>query len=241
MAWFETWFDSPYYPLLYKHRDSAEAEQLVSQITNQFPVTRFPRVLDAACGKGRHALSLAKKGYAVDAFDLAPTSIAAAQNLVNDEVNLTFKVHNILDAYAFDQFDLVTNLFTSFGYFETEIDDMRALRAMHDALKPGGFLIQDFLNTHFVEADEAWKLQSIDGVAFETKKEIENNKVVKSIKVLDNGALFDFKETVSLFKLQDFERMYKAVGFKIEHVFGDYYFNQFNPDISPRLIMIASK
>jgi len=241
MAWFETWFDSPYYPVLYKHRDSAEAEKLVNQIVKQFPVAEFPNVLDAACGKGRHALNLAQKGYKVEAFDLAPTSIAEAQGLVNESVDLIFKVHNILDTFAFDKFDLVTNLFTSFGYFETEIDDMRALRALHDSLNSGGYLIQDFLNTNLVEEDEDWKLQTIDGIVFETKKEIENNKVVKSIKVLDKGETYNFKESVSLFKLQDFERMYKAVGFKIKHVFGDYDFNEFDPHTSPRLIMIAAK
>ncbi len=241
MAWFETWFDSPYYHLLYKHRDEQEAALLVENIAKQFLAEKYPHLLDAACGKGRHALKLAEAGYQVEAFDLSKNSIEEAQKLVSDNLSLIFSVHNILDTYKHKSFDIVSNLFTSFGYFETEIDDMRAMTSLKNALKPeNGVIIQDFLNANLVKENDVWQEQIIENVQFKTLKEVENQKVIKHIKIIDGDNKYQFKESVSLFKLSDFECIYKAAGLKIVNIYGDYHFNSFNTESSPRLIIIST-
>jgi len=239
MSWYKNWFDTEYYHSLYQHRDESEAEQLVQQIANTFPSADFPSLCDAACGKGRHAKSFADKGFKVDAFDLSANSIAEAKKLVAP--HLHFFEHDITQNFGVDKYHIITNLFTSFGYFDMELFDLKSLSAINDALKFDGVFVQDYLNANLVQADDRWQTKKLDGYTFRTKKIIEDNKVKKNIEVVDNGVKHEYQEQVSLFKLRDFEQMYKTTQFEILNVYGDYNFNNFVPDESPRLIIVSKK
>ena len=137
MAWYQNWFDTDYYHSLYQHRDESEAEQLVQKISDSFPAAKYPFLCDAACGKGRHAKSFADKGFKVDAFDLSANSIAEAKKF--EAPNLHFFEHDITQDFGFEKYDIITNLFTSFGYFDLGILDLKSLSSIHDALKHEGF------------------------------------------------------------------------------------------------------
>ena len=239
MAWYENWFDTKYYHSLYQHRDESEAERLVQKISEEFPSNKFNKLCDAACGKGRHAKSFSEKGYDVEAFDLSANSIAEAKQMESDK--LRFFEHDITQHFGNEKYDIITNLFTSFGYFDIELFDLKALYAIYDALNNDGVFIQDYLNANLVQADDRWQKKEIDGYRFTTKKVIEDNKVKKKIEVKDGDQKFEFQEQVSLFRLQDFEQMYKTTEFELLHVYGDYNFNSFVPDESPRLIMVSKK
>lgn len=239
MAWFENWFDTQYYHSLYQHRDETEAERLVQKISEVFPPHKFPKLCDAACGKGRHAKSFHDKGYQVDAFDLSANSIAAAKKM--ETSGLHFFEHDITQSFGVEKYDLITNLFTSFGYFDIDLFDLKALYAINDALSNEGVFVQDYLNANLVKTDEKWQKKELDGYTFLTKKVIEDNKVKKKIEVKDGEKKFEFQEQVSLFKLADFEQMYKTAQFELISVYGDYNFNSFVAVESPRLIMVSKK
>lgn len=239
MSWFENWFDTSYYHTLYQHRDEVEADRLVSQISTHFPPNKFPNLCDAACGKGRHAKSFADKGFMVDGFDLSENSINMAKELETE--TLHFSVHDITQDFANQKYNIVTNLFTSFGYFEVDLFDLQALSAINRSLKPGGIFVQDYLNAQLVVGDQKEQEKELDGIIFRTKKYIKGDKVIKDIAVIDGITERQFQEKVALFKLSDFERMYKATQFELLEVYGSYNFDKFVPESSPRLIMVSRK
>jgi len=146
--WFTSWFDSPYYHVLYKDRDYEEAGTFIKKLTSFLDLKNNATVLDLACGKGRHSKHLATLGYNVTGVDLSPNSIKAAKAF--ETKNLKFEIHDMCIAYS-GKFDAIFNLFTSFGYFEAEIDNLRTIKAIKDSLKPNGFGIIDFLNVEFLK------------------------------------------------------------------------------------------
>ena len=125
MTWFANWFDSPYYHLLYKNRDEEEAEHFIDNLIAQLQLKKGSRIIDIACGKGRHATYFHKKGMYVVGVDLSANSIAKAKE--NEKENLQFAVHDMREIFKKNYFDIATNLFTSFGYFDNNEDEQEAI------------------------------------------------------------------------------------------------------------------
>ena len=121
MSWFAHWFDSPYYHLLYKNRDNEEAQVFINKLVSHFKIPKKSKILDIACGKGRHATYFNKKGMDVMGVDLSHNSINSAKKAEN--ATLKFAVHDMRKVFQKNRFDIVTNLFTSFGYFEKDEEE----------------------------------------------------------------------------------------------------------------------
>ena len=136
--------------------------------------------------------------------------------------------------------DGVVNLFTSFGYFEDDAENERALAAMTTALRPGGWFVQDFLNAPVV-ADSlgASEHETEEGHAIHQDRWIEDGRVNKKITVHHDGQTDTFQESVRLFTLEDFKEMYERVGLELVELFGDYDGSDYEPDESPRLLLHA--
>ena len=126
--WFAGWFDSPYYHLLYRHRDHEEAAAFIDALMQALQPKPDDHILDLACGAGRHSNYLANKGYTVTGLDLSKESIARAKANAADNVSFGVADMRQLDAKA--EYDLVLNLFTSFGYFEDFDDNLRVLKGV---------------------------------------------------------------------------------------------------------------
>ena len=153
MAWFETWFDTPYYHILYKDRDFAEAENFITLLINYLNIPKDSKIIDLACGKGRHSVFLNQLGYEVLGLDLSKESISHNKKFENS--GLKFAVHDmrneIYPQISSEKADAVFNLFTSFGYFEKEEDDKKIFQSISNILDDGGFFVLDFLNAKWVE------------------------------------------------------------------------------------------
>ena len=134
IQWFETWFNTPYYHLLYNNRNECEAEDFITTLLKYLHPDTMAKILDVGCGKGRHSHYLAKLGYETTGIDLAAHSIEEAKK--EPMPNLNFEVWDMRKVYKPSYFDIVVNLFSSFGYFDQESDDMAAIQAMADDLKP---------------------------------------------------------------------------------------------------------
>lgn len=143
-TWFTSWFDTPFYHILYKDRDDSEAHAFMDTLTNYLNIPENGTVLDLACGKGRHARYLNKIGYDVTGVDLSENSIAFAKEFENHRLH--FDVHNMCEPYH-KQFDAVFNLFTSFGYFEDDADNLKTITAIKTELNEFGFGVIDFMNS----------------------------------------------------------------------------------------------
>ena len=240
-AWFESWFDSPYYHLLYGDRDEKEADAFIGRLVEFLHPAPGARALDLACGKGRHAIALHRHGLDVTGIDLSPKSIEAAKQLETD--GLSFSVHDMRHTLTVNYFDLVFNLFTSFGYFTSEHDNDSVMKAVRSALKRNGRFVIDFFNAELVAAQVTKEPSCVvekGGIAFCWEKKIEEGRVVKTITFTDKGRPFEFTERVQLLTLDDFRRLLGPY-FSIENTFGDYNLGTFDPRKSPRLILIARK
>ena len=240
-AWFTTWFGSPYYELLYKERDRQEADMFIKNIIDFLQPSPSCIMLDIACGKGRHALSLNKMGYRVTGFDLSEANIKAAKKYQNE--SLDFCIHDMRKPFMVNYYDIIFNLFTSFGYFENDRENRAVLENIYNALNPQGIFVLDFVNMdktlQCLLADDR---RIIDGVEFHISRSITRHGFLeKQIFVEDGPLRYNYEERVKIFKQADLKNYVAACGFEIKNIFGDYSLNDFNPAVSDRLILIAKK
>jgi len=234
--WYSSWFDTPFYHILYKHRDDKEAQTFMENLTSYLNFPKNSSILDLACGKGRHAVYLNSIGYDVTGIDLSEKSISFAKQFEND--TLHFEVHDMRKAYP-KQFNAVFNLFTSFGFFDDDKDDLNTIKAIKANLKKDGVGVIDFLNADFILNNLVKEnTKTIDGIDFYLKRYVENGFIVKDISFKTDGKPYHYKELVKALTLNDFEKMFAEANIQLLDVFGDYKLNKFNKHSSERLIMI---
>jgi SAM-dependent methyltransferase len=240
MSWFIDWFNSPYYHLLYKHRDHLEASQFIDNLLLNLRPDKSHRFLDLACGNGRHANYIASKNFHIIGVDLSPENILSAQkNKINDA---TFFVHDMRNYFRSNYFDYVLNLFTSFAYFDSEHDEIRAMKMAANALKKNGTLIIDFFNAELLTNCIIPSEEKIIGkVKFTISKKIENGYILKNITIDDDGEKIVFNEKVRLLNQKAFENLFEKSGLSLVQTFGNYQMQAYNPQTSERLILKAIK
>lgn len=238
--WFSSWFDTPYYHILYRNRDYSEAALFIDNILDFLQLKSEADCWDLCCGKGRHSVYLNKKGYKVVGTDLSEQSILEASKSANDL--LEFYQHDMRKLFRTNYFDAVFNLFTSFGYFEKRQDDLNVFKAVEKSLKPKGLFVFDFLNAECVKNTlVANATQTIDGITFNITKRIEGITCIKNIDFRHNGQDFHFEERVKLFDKTYFEDLAKECNLSILNTFGNYSLETFDLHSSPRLILVLQK
>jgi cyclopropane fatty-acyl-phospholipid synthase-like methyltransferase len=237
--WFESWFDTRYYHLLYRNRDEREAVDFLDKLFGHVALSKGAEVLDLACGKGRHAVYMAKKGLNVTGYDLSPSNISEADRLAH--AHLHFYIRDMRDDLGKEKFDAVFNLFTGFGYFESDEENFSVFKRIYEALKPGGLFIFDYLNAECSHLFTEQNLrQNIEGIEFITSKIRRGKKVIKEIEVTDVGKKFHFREEVTLYKAPEIEAALIRLGFQDLQKFGDYTLGVYTAQ-SPRLVIICRK
>jgi SAM-dependent methyltransferase len=234
--WFASWFDSPYYHILYKDRNYREAQVFMDNLTHYLNLPEKAKVLDLACGKGRHSIYLNQLGFEVIGADLSENSIVEANKNANE--HLHFQVHDMREPFE-DKFDAIFNLFTSFGYFENDEDNSKTLIAIKDSLTEYGFAVIDFMNVNQVIANLVpEETKTVDGIDFYIKRYVLDNHIYKEIDFEDKGERFHFTEKVKALTLDDFQEMMTDAGIYLLDTFGDYKLKKFLKNTSERLIMI---
>ena len=241
MAWFETWFDTPYYHILYKDRDFAEAENFISLLVKDLQLSENSSIIDLACGKGRHSVFLNQLGYKVLGVDLSKESIFHNKKFENSD--LKFEIHDMRNPLfpnvSKEKVDAVFNLFTSFGYFESESDDKKVFASVRDVLKKGGYFVLDFLNEQWVKNTLVEDYHNVkEGIDFHIKKKIENQHIIKDIYFKDKGKDFHFFEKVKLHTLEEIGKYGEEFGFERVKIYGDYNLGVFDEQHSPRCINV---
>ncbi len=237
--WFETWFDTPYYHLLYSNRDEQEARRFLDHLSEHISLQKDAKVLDLACGKGRHAIYLAEKGLDVTGYDLSPSNIREANKSAHE--HLRFEIRDMREDLSRGNFEAIFNLFTGFGYFDSDEENFSVFGRVYEALKPGGLFIFDYLNSEYVKhlPKEPHNFE-IEGITFSTRKIITGKKVIKEIDVSDGPNKYHFKEEVTLYSPDEIEAALRGMGFHILSRFGDYDLGPYN-ELSSRLIIICRK
>ena len=240
--WFKQWFDSMYYHNLYANRDDNEAAGFIDELVHELQPASNATMLDLGCGRGRHAKHLAQKGFIVVGLDIAFSSIREARQ--HETPQLQFCCHDMRRPFGTNCFDYIFNCFTSFGYFNTLAENDAVVQNMARALTPGGTVVIDYLNVAVAEKKLVPKEQKeVDGIVYNITRWDNDDYFFKRIDITDKQwqQTFDYTEQVAKFRLADFDCLFKHNGLQLEGVYGDYALNNYNAEISPRLIMTAKK
>jgi SAM-dependent methyltransferase len=238
--WFAEWFDSPYYHILYKNHDEDEAQRALGNLLSALHLPLDSRILDLACGKGRHSRYLAERGFDVTGLDISWASISHARQFEDEKLH--FYQHDMRLPFRINYFDAVLNMFTSFGYFERDADHLRTLTQVARGLKPGGLLLLDYFNSEWVRQTAIPSEEKVvDGIVFHLKKDIRDGHVYKNVAFEHKGKHYDFEERVRLFMLADFEQLFARTGLHLKKTYGDYDLQPYETNTSKRLILVGEK
>lgn len=245
MSWYEDWFDSPLYEFLYASRNEKEANKLADLIEQYFPHKKFRKIVDVGCGRGRHSISLAERGYHVTGLDLSPQAIEKAKKIAAERnlENVEFMVQDMREPLE-NRFDGAVNLFTTFGYFLDVDENRKVLKSISQMLKRDGRFLIDYMNAVKVEKELVpEEIGSHRGVNYHIKRYIRDGCVYKEIEF--SGERLDkprkYTERVQLFDREWLEDGLQQAGFSVKSEFGDYEGGAFNAEYSPRLIILADK
>ncbi len=237
--WFAEWFDTPYYHILYKSRDNHEARVFIKSLVGLLQLPEASSVLDLACGKGRHSITLNEFGYKVLGVDLSAQSIAHANQFSNS--SLSFAVQDMREPIQSKRFDAVFNLFTSFGYFSSKHENEKVCQAIAQMLNAGGKLVIDFMNSQKVIQNLVpSELKKVQDIEFDIKRIYSGTHIIKQISFQDKGQKFEFQEQVQAIDLSMFKELL-APYFTIDSVFGSFELNEYIASESDRLIIIATR
>ncbi|HMK27362.1 MAG TPA: class I SAM-dependent methyltransferase [Chitinophagaceae bacterium] len=241
-AWYKNWFNSPFYHKLYFDRDEQEADAFIKKLIAHLKPLPGSRMLDVACGKGRHSKTLASLGFEVIGIDISFDSIAFAKQFEKD--NLSFYVHDMRLPFWVNYFDHAFNFFTSFGYFKTRREHDDAIRTIAKSLKPAGLFVIDYLNVHYAEEHLVHnEVKQIGESRYDIHRWDDETHFYKKITVTDPSLSQPFENTerVAKFSLGEFTEMLAFQGLQVQEVFGDYNFSSYDIRKTPRLILVAGK
>ena len=216
--WFEEWFGEEYLDL-YPHRDDQDAERLVGLLRRILPWTPGWRVLDFGCGAGRHARALGAAGVRPVGLDLSMSLLRRAREITSAPL---IRADLRLPPIRPGSVDLAVNLFTSFGYFESDAEHASALAAMVGVVRRGGWFVLDFLNAelvrHSLVARESTQVGERQMVI--TRVVSPDGRYVSKTIAVDDGR--QFTERVRLFSADELSELLRRSGVTITARFGDY-------------------
>jgi SAM-dependent methyltransferase len=232
--WFEEWFGEDYLRL-YPHRDDADAERAVSLISRSVGLSPGWRVLDVACGAGRHARAFRQAGACCFGLDLSATLLRIARQ-VTDAPLIRADMRQL--PVRPGSMDLTVNLFTSFGYFDRDSEHSMALREMVSTVRQGGWFVIDFLNPEAVRRQLVpQESVELNGRSVQVRRSVsaDGRYVCKRIQAPQGR---EYVERVRLFEPAQMSEMVESAGVRIRRQFGDYDESSLSPQ-SPRTIIVG--
>lgn len=203
------------------------------------------RILDVCCGYGRHALELARRGYRhVVGVDLSRPLLAQARRTARAEgLRVDFRLADMRRLPFRGSFDVGLNLFTSFGYFQDEADDLAALRAMARALRPGGHLLMDLLNREWLVRQFQPRYQDETAVGIVENAltfDLETGRLRNVRRFQHEGRPRSLTVEFRVYTLAEIVRMLGAAGLRYDRAYGNFEGSPHGMD-SFRMILVAGK
>lgn len=241
--WFVDWFNTDEYLSVYKHRNEEDAECHIKFLLSQISLPLNASILDLACGSGRHSILLAKQGFNVTGVDLSDRLLfEAVKSARAENLNIKFIKSDIRDFHTEDKFDCILNLFTSFGYFETDEENFLVFEKAFNFLAKKGYFVLDYFNKNYIEKNLVmFSKEEKENYSITQERKIIDQRVVKRITIKRNGTEQTYFESVKLYGSNILILELKKIGFDIVNLFGDFFGNEFDENLSPRFIAICQK
>lgn len=227
------------YPLLYEHRDEASARAEVNTLFEQLGLSGDEGILDLCCGAGRHMEAVLGLGFDVVGADLSPELLALARarsGLENRLVRADIRSLPFADA----TFDVVLNIFTSFGYFEDDEQNAAAFGEMARLLDEGGWLVIDHINREALEKKLVPESsEERKGLFIRQKRRIEKDRAIKETEVTGRaGKVSRFRESVRLFTPGELVGLCVRHHLDCDRIIGSFAGEEFSAH-SARMIVVA--
>jgi SAM-dependent methyltransferase len=243
MNWWEKFFDE-YYPEVYANLEALTSRE-ADGVVRILGVKTGKSILDLCCGYGRHSLELARRGFKVTGYDLSSCflkrAIKTAESL---KLKVKFVQGDMREIPFKSKFDAVINMFTSFGYFQSERENLQVLKGVSKVLKPKGSFLLDIINREFilrnfqrrrwVQKKDFWMLEDSLFDPFTSRQETTRTLI------FENQPKKEYFFSLRLYTLTEIILSLKKAGFLTEQVFGDFELNEYSID-SPRMILLAKK
>ncbi|WKZ71021.1 MAG: class I SAM-dependent methyltransferase [Melioribacteraceae bacterium] len=241
--WYEDWFASDLYLDVYKHRNVEDAQKLLKLITNNLSVSKNDLILDAACGAGRYSNLLLKNGFNVIGFDLSLPLLKNAQKnskkIINE--NIFFR-GDIRSVQLKKKFGLILNVFTSFGYFDTDEENFMFINNSINFLNEHGYFVFDYINKkQLIQNLVPYSERNDEDFIIKETRRIYNERVIKDIEIHKENKKFNFTESVRLYSSDELIKVFQQSGYKVINVFGNYKGDQYNSENSERIILFLQK
>lgn len=244
--WYIDFFTKYYLPFLGHKKNPSKTKKEVGFICRALDLSKKAKILDLACGQGRHSVELARKGYQITGLDLNKNLLNLAKKSAKKKrVGLRLIQSDMRKIPSENEFDAVISMFTYFGYFKKERENLKVLREVFKVLKPGGLFLLDLMN-------KKWVLQEYLG---KTWQEIKKSYILEDRsfdrrrknylnKILIITAKKEIRKTFTLVRLYDsfeIKKKLEKIGFLVLKFYGDYNGNKFSPQKSPRMIILTKK
>ncbi len=241
--WYISGFGEHYLEL-YAHRNEREAELALSLLSLAGLEPGRGRVLDLACGGGRHLAGLGRRGFRAVGLDLSEALLKEARSRMRPGLALLRGDMRTLP-FRDGVFDGALSMFTSFGYFRDDVDNWRMPEELARVLLPGGWFLFDFLNRSSVERGltKSSRRESEHWTAQEDRR-IEADRVIKQVEIKPKnsaGQSFRYEESVRLFSPDELSEGLVRRGFRHEACWGDYRGAAFDEGSSPRFIQLLRR
>ena len=245
MNWFENEdFWRELYPYMFSAERISAAKEEVNHIEALTQCTRG-KVLDLCCGPGRHALEFALRGFEVTGVDRSAFLLQRAHERASDaKVRVEWVNEDMRDFVRSATFDLACSLFTSFGYFREEDDDLRVLRNLHQSLKPTGVLVIEVLGKERLA--RTWQsaicTELPDGSLVVQRPQLQDDccRVHADWTLIKDGHARSFTFEHAVYSGRELKDRLLNSGFEQVQLFGDLQGSPYNLDAA-RLVAIAHK
>ena len=241
MEWWKKYFSEDYLKL-YRH-DEGESSREVSAVVRMLQLQKGQKVLDLACGFGRHSVILAQNGMNVTGYDLSDSFLKKAGEIADSlMVGLELKQGDMREIPYVEEFDAVINMFTAFGFFDRE--ELQVLKGVHRALRPGGQFLMDVINREFALADvnhRRWTVENSSYLLEERFFDYFNSRLdLNNRLILHSGEVKEANYSIRLYTLTEMLDMFNKAGLVLTDVYGNFDGELYNAK-SPRMILVASK
>ncbi|HMB00623.1 MAG TPA: class I SAM-dependent methyltransferase [Spirochaetota bacterium] len=223
--WYRYWFNEKYL-MLYGHRNHSDALDQINLYLNTACPLKTDRILDLACGQGRHCNILHNKGYRVEGLDLSPALLSLARQKYP---HITFHQSDMRQIPG--RYNHILSLFTSFGYFKDK-ENEKVIKNIAASLLPGGIIWLDFFNSSYIKKNLVKKNQRVNkkGVTISEEREINNKRIYKKIFIEKNNKKEKYIESVRMYTKEELCTLLKKYNFTVKNIIGDYYGKKWHKD-----------